>query len=103
MEIIFYPYRKKLIFVDHEDNKYSHKKEENSTDYKEKEAVDNKKKAASSLAKEQKDYLLGRTVKNDIKNKDGSVIIKKDTVITADTIFLAENKGLLIDLTLEVE
>ena len=60
-------------------------------------------KVTSSLEREQNEYLLGRTVKNDITKEDGTVIIKKGTVITADTIYLAEKTGVVIDLTLEVE
>lgn len=57
----------------------------------------------SSLMKEQSDYLLGRTVKNDIRREDGSVIIQKGTQVTQDTIALAEKAGVMIDLTLEAE
>ncbi len=96
----------KLIFVDREDKPKTVEKKEEIIGYnvkKEEAEADDRKKPSSPLAKEQKDYLFGRTVKNDIKNTDGTVIIKKGTVVTADTIYLAKNKDLLIDLTLEVE
>ena len=59
-------------------------------------------KAASSLEKEQQDYMLGRIVKNDIRNQSGQVIIPKGTQVTAEVIRLAEDAGVMIDLTLEL-
>jgi uncharacterized protein YrrD len=57
---------------------------------------------SSSLEKEQQDYMLGRTVKNDIRDQSGQVIIEKGTVVTSDVIRVAEGAGVIIDLTLEL-
>jgi uncharacterized protein YrrD len=59
-------------------------------------------KAASSLEKEQQDYMLGRVVKNDIRDQSGQVIIQKGTQVSAEVIRLAEDAGVMIDLTLEL-
>ena len=91
-----------LLFVNPEDNGADNGAEDiEKTDTKETDAGD--KTVFSSLEKERKEYLLGRTVKNDIKNEDGTVIIKKGTLVTADIIYLADRAGVTIDLTLEVE
>jgi uncharacterized protein YrrD len=58
--------------------------------------------AESSLEQEQQDYMLGRVVKNDIRDQSGQVIIEKGTVVTADVIRIAEAAGVIIDLTLEL-
>jgi len=57
---------------------------------------------SSSLEQEQQDYMLGRVVKNDIRDQSGQVIIEKGTVVTADVIRIAEGAGVIIDLTLEL-
>jgi uncharacterized protein YrrD len=57
---------------------------------------------SASLEKEQQDYMLGRTVKNDIRDQSGQVIIEKGTVVTSDVIRVAEGAGVIIDLTLEL-
>ncbi|MDD5017842.1 MAG: hypothetical protein PHO15_07080 [Eubacteriales bacterium] len=59
--------------------------------------------AASSLEKEQKEFMLGRTVNTDIKNADGDVIIEKGTVVTDDIIRVADEADVMIDLTLGLE
>lgn len=58
--------------------------------------------AESSLEQEQQEYMLGRVVKNDIRDQSGQVIIEKGTVVTADVIRIAEAAGVIIDLTLEL-
>ena len=57
---------------------------------------------SSSLEKEQQDYMLGRVVKNDIRDQSGQVIIEKGSVVTEDVIRIAEGAGVIIDLTLEL-
>jgi uncharacterized protein YrrD len=57
--------------------------------------------ATNSLQKEQRDYMLGRTVKNDI-SANGRVVVKKGTVVTEEVIRAAEEAGVIIDLTLEL-
>jgi uncharacterized protein YrrD len=56
----------------------------------------------SSLEKEQQDYMLGRIVKNDIRDQSGQVIIEKGTTVTSEVIRVAEGAGVIIDLTLEL-
>ncbi len=56
----------------------------------------------STLEKEQQDYMIGRIVKNDILNQSGQVIIQKGTKVSAEVIRLAEEAGVMIDLTLEL-
>ena len=56
----------------------------------------------STLEKEQQDYMIGRVVKNDILNQSGQVIIQKGTKVSAEVIRLAEEAGVMIDLTLEL-
>jgi uncharacterized protein YrrD len=56
----------------------------------------------ASVQKEQRDYMLGRTVKNDITAAGGRVVVKKGTVVTEDVIRAAEDAGVIIDLTLEL-
>lgn len=56
----------------------------------------------ASLQKEQRDYMLGRTVKNDISASNGRVVVKKGTVVTEEVIRAAEEAGVIIDLTLEL-
>ena len=58
--------------------------------------------AESSLEQEQQEYMLGRVVKNDIRDQSGQVIIEKGTVVTSDVIRIAEAAGVIIDLTLEL-
>ena len=65
-------------------------------------AADQENNAESSLEKEQQEYMLGRVVKNDIRDQSGQVIIPKGTVVTADVIRIAEAAGVIIDLTLEL-
>ncbi len=57
--------------------------------------------ASDSLQKEQRDYMLGRTVKNDI-SANGRVVVKKGTAVTEEVIRAAEEAGVIIDLTLEL-
>ena len=56
----------------------------------------------SALEKEQQEYMIGRIVKNDILNQNGQVIIQKGTKVTDDVIRIAEEAGVMIDLTLEL-
>lgn len=56
----------------------------------------------ASLQKEQRDYMLGRTVKNDITAAGGKVVVKKGTVVNEEVIRAAEEAGVIIDLTLEL-
>lgn len=65
-------------------------------------AAEQETNAVSSLEKEQQEYMLGRVVKNDIRDQSGQVIIPKGTVVTADVIRIAEAAGVIIDLTLEL-
>jgi len=65
-------------------------------------AAEQETNAVSSLEKEQQEYMLGRVVKNDIRDQSGQVIIQKGTVVTADVIRIAEAAGVIIDLTLEL-
>jgi len=58
--------------------------------------------SASTLEKEQQDYMLGRVVKSDIRDQSGQVIIEKGTAVTSDVIRIAEDAGVIIDLTLEL-
>lgn len=57
---------------------------------------------SGSLQKEQRDYMLGRTVKNDITASNGRVVVRKGTVVTEEVIRSAEEAGVIIDLTLEL-
>ena len=65
-------------------------------------AEEQENNAVSSLEQEQQEYMLGRVVKNDIRDQSGQVIIEKGTVVTADVIRIAEAAGVIIDLTLEL-
>ena len=65
-------------------------------------AAEQENNAVSSLEQEQQEYMLGRVVKNDIRDQSGQVIIEKGTVVTADVIRIAEAAGVIIDLTLEL-
>jgi uncharacterized protein YrrD len=56
----------------------------------------------STLEKEQQEYMIGRIVKNDILSQTGQVVIQKGTQVSADVIRLAEEAGVMIDLTLEL-
>ncbi len=56
----------------------------------------------SALEKEQQEYMIGRIVKNDILNQNGQVLIQKGTKVSADVIRIAEEAGVMIDLTLEL-
>lgn len=56
----------------------------------------------SVLEKEQQEYMIGRIVKNDIIDQNGQVIIQKGTKVSADVIRIAEEAGVMIDLTLEL-
>ena len=56
----------------------------------------------SSLEKEQQEYMIGRIVKNDILSQNGQVIIQKGTKVSSDVIRIAEEAGVMIDLTLEL-
>ena len=58
--------------------------------------------AVSSLEQEQQDYLIGRIVKNDILSPNGQVVIERGTKVTPEVIRLAEEAGVMIDLTLEL-
>ncbi len=56
-----------------------------------------------SLEEEQNEFMLGHVVKADIFNEYGEIIVKKDTVVTADIIRLAAEAGVTIELTLNLE
>jgi len=53
-----------------------------------------------SFEEEQREFMLGRTVNADITNEAGEVIIEKGTTVTEETIRLAEEAGVTVDLTL---
>jgi len=57
----------------------------------------------SDYEKEQRDYLMGRTVSADIMGSDGKVVIAKGTVVSEQTIQAAEAAGVSVDLTLNLE
>lgn len=59
--------------------------------------------AASALEKEQKDYMIGRVVKNDVKDESGNVIITKGTMVNASVIENAQEAGVTVELMLELE
>ena len=72
--------------------------------------VDSEGKAAAAVSetlsdyeKEQRDYMMGRTVSADVLNADGKAVIKKGTVVTEEVIRLAEEAGVSVDLTLNLE
>ena len=56
----------------------------------------------SALEQEQQEYMIGRIVKNDIVNQNGQVIIQKGTKVSSEVIRIAEEAGVMIDLTLEL-
>lgn len=64
---------------------------------------DNKASSLSAYEREQREYLLGKTVGSDIMDAEGRVLIRKGTQITEDVIVTAEKAQLLTDLTLSVE
>lgn len=59
--------------------------------------------ANNTLEKEQRDYMIGRVVKNDVKDQNGNIIVSKGTMVNSAIIEKAENAGLTIDLMLELE
>ncbi len=59
--------------------------------------------AASSLEKEQKEYMIGRVVKNDVKDDRGNIIISKGTMVNASVIERAQEAGVTVELMLELE
>lgn len=59
--------------------------------------------AATALEKEQKDYMIGRVVKNDVRDESGNVIITKGTMVNASVIERAQEAGVTVELMLELE
>ncbi len=59
--------------------------------------------AATALEKEQKDYMIGRVVKNDVKDESGNIIIAKGTMVNASVIERAQDAGVTVELMLELE
>lgn len=64
---------------------------------------EDKSSSLSAYEREQREYLLGKTVGSDILDAEGRVLIRKGTQITEDVIVTAEKAQLLTDLTLSVE
>lgn len=62
-----------------------------------------KEPALSAYDKEQRDYLMGKTVGTDIAKDGGKVLIEKGTKITEDVIDKARKAGLLTELTMSVD
>jgi|GEM_PF-1523221 len=59
--------------------------------------------AAAALEKEQKDYMIGRVVKNDVKDENGNIVIGKGTLVNASVIEKAQEAGVTVELMLELE
>ncbi len=59
--------------------------------------------AAAALEKEQKDYMIGRVVKNDVKDEKGNIVIAKGTMVNASVIERAQEAGVTVELMLELE
>lgn len=57
----------------------------------------------SSYEREQREFLIGKTVSANIMDASGKVLIAKGTVITESDIDIAQKSQLLTDLTLSVE
>jgi uncharacterized protein YrrD len=57
----------------------------------------------SAYEREQREFLLGKTVDSDILDADGRVLIRRGTEITQSIIEIAQKAQLLTDLTLSVE
>lgn len=57
----------------------------------------------SAYEREQREFLLGKTVGSNIVNANGKVLIQKGAVITEADIDIAQKAQLLTDLTLSVE
>ncbi len=57
----------------------------------------------SSYEREQREFLIGKTVNSNIMDARGRVLIAKGTVITESDIEIAQRAQLLTDLTLSVE
>jgi sporulation protein YlmC with PRC-barrel domain len=62
-----------------------------------------KSSSLSAYEREQREYLMGKTVGSDILDAEGRVLIRKGTQITEEVIEAAEKAQLLTDLTLSVE
>jgi sporulation protein YlmC with PRC-barrel domain len=69
----------------------------------EEEKGEDSSSSLSAYEREQREYLLGKTVGSDILDADGRVLIRKGTQITESIIEAAEKAQLLTDLTLSVE
>ena len=59
--------------------------------------------AAAALEKEQKDYMIGRVVKNDVRDENGNIVIAKGTMVNASVIERAQEAGVTVELMLELE
>lgn len=59
--------------------------------------------AATALEKEQKDYMIGRVVKNDVTDEIGNIIIAKNTLVNASVIEKAQAAGVTVELMLELD
>jgi uncharacterized protein YrrD len=59
--------------------------------------------SASALEKEQKDYMIGRVVKNDVKDESGNIVVAKGTMVNASVIEKAQQAGVTVELMLELE
>lgn len=67
------------------------------------EEAEDKSSSLSAYEREQREYLLGKTVGSDILDAEGRVLISKGTQITESVIEIAEKAQILTDLTLSVE
>lgn len=57
----------------------------------------------SAFEREQREFLLGRTVVTDVTDEDGTVLAEAGTVLTEEIIDKVGNAGKVLDLTLSVE